>query len=173
VSTAVGGTFSLVDHHGVAVTERTYRGRWVLVFFGFTHCAVVCPRALGRLDEVLDALGPLADAVQPLYVTVDPARDGPEVMRSYLEAAHPRFTGLTGSDAQIDAAKKAFRVYARRAPDPADPEGYAMPHTAFTHLLDPAGGHAAHWSDAHDTAAMTAELRALLAGPVTGPAGAG
>src|SRR5882762_1597942 len=92
----VGGSFQLVDHHGRAVTEASYHGRFALLFFGFTHCCVVCPRALTKLSGVLDALGPLADRVQPLYITVDPERDTPDVMRAFLQA-YPRFTGLTGS----------------------------------------------------------------------------
>jgi len=110
-----------------------------LVFFGFTHCRIVCPRALGKLCRVLDDLGPLAERVQPLYVTVDPERDTPAVMREFLGRSYPRFTGLTGSPAQIDAAKAAFRVFARRVADPDSPGGYAMPHTAIAYLLDEAG----------------------------------
>jgi protein SCO1 len=144
VSAPVQGSFALVDHHGRPVTERTYRGRWMLVFFGFTHCRVVCPRALGRLDDVLDALGPLAERVLPRYVTVDPERDTPQVMREFLAGSHPRFTGLTGTRAQIEAAQRAFRVFSRRRPGHADDQGYDVAHTAITYLLDPVGDYAGH-----------------------------
>jgi protein SCO1/2 len=157
-----GGAFRLIDDHGVEVTDETYRGKFMLLFFGFTHCKVVCPRALARLTSVLDALGRLADRLQPLYVTVDPERDTPEVMRAFLERSYPRFTGLTGSREQIEEAKKAFRVFARRAPDVDDPDGYAMPHTAITYVLDSSGRYATHFTDAVGQGEMTDRLRALL-----------
>ena len=155
-------TFSLVDHHGTPVTERSYRGRWQLVFFGFTHCKAVCPRALRRLCTTLDNLADLADLVTPLYITVDPDRDTPEVMRDFLRA-YPRFTGLTGSAEAIEEAKKTFRVFARRKEDPDDPDGYAMPHTAITYLISPEGDYTAHFPDAMPDADLTARLRSHLA----------
>ncbi|MEA2625894.1 MAG: hypothetical protein QOD06_1939 [Candidatus Binatota bacterium] len=157
-----GGEFHLIDHHGVEVSDATYHGRHALVFFGFTHCKVVCPRALGRLTRVLDALGPLAEQIRPLYVTVDPERDSPEVMRAFLERSYPRFTGLTGSRPQIDAAKRAFRVFARRTADPDDPDGYAVPHSAITYVLDPDGRYTTHFTDAVDEREMTERLREIL-----------
>jgi protein SCO1/2 len=157
----VGGSFTLVDHHRNRVTEASYRGRYALLFFGFTHCREVCPRALTRLSAALDSLGPLATNVRALYVTVDPERDSPEVLRAFL-ADYPRFTGLTGSAAQVDAAKRAFRVFARRADDPADPEGYTMPHTAFSYLLDRNGRYAEHFTDALEAPDIAARIRTHL-----------
>lgn len=154
--------FTLVDHRGTPVTEASYHGRWALVFFGFTHCKAVCPRALGRLTEVMAELGPLGDAVEPLYITVDPERDTPPVMRAFLETNYPRFTGLTGTPEQVEAARKAFRVFARRVDDPADPDGYVVPHTAMTYLLDPTGTYATSWPDSADAATVTTELGDLL-----------
>jgi cytochrome oxidase Cu insertion factor (SCO1/SenC/PrrC family) len=156
------GAFRLIDHHRVEVTDESYRGKYVLVFFGFTHCKVVCPRALGKLTNVLEALGPLAERLTALYVTVDPERDTPDVMRTFLERRYPRFTGLTGSRERIDEAKKAFRVFARRSVDPDDPDGYAVPHTAITYVLDPSGQYAAHFTAAAGEAEITARLRSLL-----------
>ena len=157
----VGGSFRLVDHHGAQVTDESYRGRFVLIFFGFTHCRVVCPRALSRLSAALERLGPLADQFHALYITVDPERDTPEVMRTFLAKAYPHFTGLTGTRAEIDAAKRAFRVFAERRPDPQEPDGYVVPHTAITYLLDPDGQYAAHFTDALDDVAVTDRLRTL------------
>lgn len=152
----------LVDDHARPVTLETFRGRPALVFFGFTHCRMVCPRALGRLSEVLDRLGPLGDRLTALYVTVDPERDTPEVMRTFLAATAPRFTGLTGSVEQVERAKRSFGVFTRRAPDPQDPEGYAVPHTAITYVLDPAGRYLAHLGDGLDAEQMTERLRSVL-----------
>jgi protein SCO1/2 len=152
--------FDLVDHHGTPVTAETYRGRWLMVQFGFTACRVVCPRALAKLDAALDGLR--ARPV-PLYVTVDPDRDSPDVLRTHLEAAHPRFTGLTGNPGQIERAKQAFQIFARRRPDAEDPDGYAVPHTAITHLVDPDGRRVAHWADTVPADRIAADLVARLA----------
>src|SRR5580658_2457474 len=99
--------FELTDHHGRRVTEADFAASFKLVYFGFTHCRVVCPRSLNKLSRALDALGKQAENIQALYITVDPARDTPERMREHLTHNYPRFTGLTGSQEEIDAAKKA------------------------------------------------------------------
>ncbi|MFJ9380745.1 SCO family protein [Streptomyces sp. NPDC101455] len=155
-------SFSLVDHHGTRVTDKTYRGRWTLVFFGFTNCKVVCPRALQKLSAVLDELGDLADELRPLYITVDPDRDTPEALREFLRP-HPRFTGLTGSTEAIEHAKREFRVFARRKADPDDPDGYSVPHTAITYLISPEGQYAAHFPDALTVTEITTGVRDSLA----------
>jgi cytochrome oxidase Cu insertion factor (SCO1/SenC/PrrC family) len=157
----IRAAYSLVDHDGNPVTEGTYRGRWQLVQFGFTACKVVCPRALTKLGQALDALeravGPVPLA--PLYVTVDPDRDSPAVLKAFLAAAYPRFTGLTGTAQQVDDAKKAFRVFTRRRDTP---EGYDVQHTALTYLLDRDGRPAAYWPDTHDADAVTRDLVRLV-----------
>ncbi|MFI6367724.1 SCO family protein [Nocardia sp. NPDC050630] len=159
---AVSGTFDLVDHDGCEVTDRTYRGKYVLVFFGFTHCKMVCPRALNRLSGVLDRLGALAQRIQPLYITVDPERDTPAAMKRFLSSDYPRFTGLTGSAEQIETAKNSFRVFSTVVGDPEDPDGYQMPHSAFTYVLDPDGAYMAHFTDAVDEDELVTRLTAIL-----------
>src|SRR5262245_27152173 len=139
--------FALTDHNGRDVTEAAYRDRFMLIYFGFTHCRAVCPRALTSLSGALALLGERADRIAPLYISVDPARDTPAAMKVYLEERYPRFTGLTGSRAQIDEAKQTFRVFAERAADPDDPSGYAMPHTALTYLVGPDAKYVTHFSD--------------------------
>lgn len=155
----IDGRFELVDHHGRAVTERSFGDRHLLVFFGFTHCAVVCPRELGKLGAALERLGPLADRIQPLYVTVDPRRDDPETMRAYVARQPGGLTGLTGTPAQVDAAKKAFRVFAEPVPDAGAPGGYVVPHTAFAYLMAPGGRYQTHLPDALDIDAVVERLR--------------
>ncbi|PTL81844.1 SCO family protein [Vitiosangium sp. GDMCC 1.1324] len=164
----VGGAFALIDHDGRPVTNETFHGTYALVFFGFTHCRVVCPRALGRLSSVLELLGPEAARVQPLYITVDPDRDSPAVMKAYLEN-RPGFLGLTGSHEQIEAAKAAFRVFARRREDPEDPDGYAVPHTAITYVINPEGVCIDHFTDALGAQEVAERLRALIAGGPSAP----
>ncbi len=161
--THVRGQFKLIDHHEQVVSEKSYAGSWVLVFFGFTHCRMVCPRALRKLSDVLDELGAVADRIQPLYITVDPERDTPPVMRAFLATDYPRFIGLTGSPEQIDEAKASFRVFARRTPDAEDPDGYIMPHSAMTYLLDPEGRYMEHFADVTDGGEMVDRLRQRIA----------
>ena len=157
----IDGRFSLTDHDGRAVTNDTYRGRYPLVFFGFTHCKVVCPRALGRISRALELLGPTADRIAPLYVSVDPERDTPAVMKTFLEK-YPRFTGLTGAREEVDATKKAFRVFAQRRADETEPDGYVVPHTALTYVLGPEGAFVTHFADTVDENEMAQRLRELV-----------
>jgi protein SCO1/2 len=147
------GTYALVDHHGRPVTEQAFRGSWQLVQFGFTRCRVVCPRALGKLSRVLDEVGELP--VVGLYVTVDPEHDSPEVMRAFLDTSHPRFTGLTGTVAQVEDAKAAFRVFTRAR------TGAELAHTAITYLLDPDATAVHHWPDVRTAEEIVDDLRRL------------
>ncbi len=146
----IDATFDLIDHHDRRVTPASYRGRWLLVFFGFTHCRVVCPRNLAKLSAVLDRLGAAADAIVPLYVSVDPERDTPERMEAWLGEHYPRFTGLTGTKAACDAARAGFRVFAERRALAEGGEGYDVPHSALTYLVDPDGRYRAHFSETLD-----------------------
>ena len=123
----VPARFDLVDHDGNHVTNERYAGNYVLVFFGFTHCKMVCPRALAKLSDVLDSLGERAERITALYVTVDPERDTADVMKAFLTQHYPRFTGLTGSLEAIESAKKQFRVFAKKNPAPDDAEKYVVP----------------------------------------------
>lgn len=131
--------FSLVDHTGRTVTEDDYAGRWQLVFFGFTHCPDICPTTLAYMGTVLDLLSEKADRVAPLFVTVDPERDTPEVLSDYVSAFHPRLTGLTGTEAQVAAAAEAFKVYYERLEDESAPDGYLMAHAGHIYLMSPDG----------------------------------
>jgi protein SCO1 len=157
----IDGTFRLVDHHGATVSNRTFDGKLLLVLFGFTNCRAVCPRKLAEIEAVLERLGELAVRVQPLYVTVDPERDTPNVMRAFL-GAYPRFIGLTGDRAQIDEVKLRFRVFARRVEDASDPDNYNVPHTAVTYLMNADGGYMAHFLDGTDVEQMVNKIRELL-----------
>ncbi|WP_370935107.1 SCO family protein [Amycolatopsis sp. cg13] len=156
----VGGSFRLIDDSGTAVTERSYFGKYLIVFFGFTHCETVCPPALARIDQSLEELGELANRVQALYVTVDPERDTPEAMHAFLSARHPRITGLTGPAEEIESMKKAYHVHARRVDEP---DGYRVPHSAFTFLMGPEGDYLAHFADTVDSKEIAAAVKASLA----------
>jgi protein SCO1/2 len=115
-----GGPFALVDHDGRPRRDTDFRGRHLLVYFGYTSCPDLCPLGLDTIAQALDLLGPRADAVQPVFVTVDPARDTPEVLREYVASFDARLLGLTGSEADIRSVTKAYRVHrrlVRTAPD--------------------------------------------------------
>jgi len=131
---AIGGPFSLTDHHGRAVTEQDFRGRPMAVFFGFTHCPDVCPTTLAEMTGFIEALGPDADRIQWVFFSVDAERDTPQAMAAYLEALDRRIIGLTGTEAQIAAAANGFRVFYRRVP--LEGGGYTMDHSASVFLLD-------------------------------------
>jgi protein SCO1/2 len=139
----------LIDQDGRRFTHKTLKGSPALVYFGFLNCRVVCPRSLAKIEEVRARLADAGRTIRVVYISVDPARDTPEAMKAYLAERHPDFTGLTGTQPQVDRAKAAFRVFSRRVADDADPDGYAVPHTAFIYLLDTEGRIAAHFPDIH------------------------
>lgn len=158
----IGGDFDLIDHNGQRVSRESFFGKFVVVFFGFTHCRVVCPRALARISSALDQLGELADDVVPLYISVDPERDTPQVLKQFLAASYPRFVGLTGERSKIDAMKSNFRVFAKKADDANAPDGYTVPHTALTYMLNTEGQYVAHFADSVNASALAERMRSVM-----------
>jgi protein SCO1/2 len=136
MASAVGGPFKLVDQNAKPITDQDMKGHPFLVFFGFTHCPDICPTTLFDVSEIFRALGPDAK-VRALFVTVDPERDTPAVMKDYLSSFDPRVSGATGNEAAVAAAEKAYRVYAKKVP--LDGGGYTMDHTAIVYLMDKDG----------------------------------
>src|SRR5262249_52294505 len=118
----IGGPFRLVDQNGRPVDDTQFRGKLKLVYFGYTYCPDVCPTELQTMSQALDALGPAAAQVQPLFITIDPQRDTPEQLKDYMQSFHPSFLGLTGTPAEVDAVARAYRVYYARGRDPNDPK---------------------------------------------------
>lgn len=158
---AVGGPFELVNHEGRAVTEADYRGRLMLVFFGFTYCPDVCPTGLTAIGQALDMLGADAVNVAPLFVTVDPERDTPEQLKEYVRHFHPRLIGLTGTPEKIAAAAKAYRVYYAKARTPgAPPDEYTMDHTSIVYLMGRDGKFIAHFSHGTEPKTIAERVRA-------------
>jgi protein SCO1/2 len=157
---AVGGPFRLTAHDGRTVTEADFKGMPVLLFFGFTHCPDICPTTLADVSEVLERLGPDAGKVQALFVSVDPERDTPQVLASYIGAFHPRILGLSGDAAATAAIVRAYRVYARKVP--LKDGGYTMDHTAVVYLLDKEGRFVAPFDLKRPADAAAAELRRYL-----------
>lgn len=136
----VGGRFALTDQDGRRVTDQSYRGKAMAVFFGFTNCPDICPTGLARMTEIMDALGRDAGRVQPIFITVDPRRDTPEVMRSYVRHFSDVMVGLSGSEEEIAAVAKAYRVYFKIQGDPATDPNYLVDHSAFVYVMDGKGG---------------------------------
>lgn len=136
VSKNFGGPFTLTDHTGKAVTDQDYEGQYRLIYFGFTYCPAICPTELQRINNVLKDLGEDGQKIQPLFITIDPERDTVEVMKNYVELFHPRLIGLTGTQAQIDQVKKAYKIYAAKVQDETMSD-YTMDHSSFIYFLDP------------------------------------
>jgi protein SCO1/2 len=158
----VDTSFSLVNHFGLPVTNASYHGRYVLVFFGFTRCKVVCPRTLTRICQSLDIIGAKSDLIQPLYITMDPQRDTPEVMRAFLEEDFRHFIGLSGSLEQVDAAKRNFRVYAQRVERDQAEENYDLKHTSLIYVLDADGEMISHFTSALEAEDIASRLQKIL-----------
>ena len=137
-----GGGFSLVDQDNQVRTDKDFRGQYMLIYFGYTFCPDVCPTSLGILADSYDALDKsVKDRIQPLFISLDPARDTPAVIKPYVKAFHPDFIGLTGTVAQLKEATKAYRVHWRKfVPEGSDPEkDYAVDHSSLTYLIGPDG----------------------------------
>ncbi len=136
-----GGPFALTDHHGRPVTERSFAGKHMLVYFGYTNCPDICPADLTAIAAALDDIGALADRLHALFVTVDPARDDAAALRAFAGAIHPALLGLTGTEAQVAAAARAWRVHRRRFRVEGMAEGaYFVDHSPNAYLMGPDGG---------------------------------
>ena len=137
-STPIEGKFSLIDHNGRRVTQEDFRGKYTLIFFGYTFCPDVCPTTLQDIGLIMDDLGDLSKMITPLFITVDPERDTVGVMKDYVENFHPSIIGLTGDMKDMAAAAKSFRAYyAKVVPDPEEPDDYLMSHSARLFLMGP------------------------------------
>lgn len=131
----VGGPFTLTDHTGKRVTEKDFLGHYTLIFFGFTNCPDICPSGLQVMTAALDKLGPKADAVTPVFITFDSARDTPEKLATYVKSFHPRLIGLTGSEEELGTVTKSFRVYVQKVTDEKSPGNYTFDHSSFFYLM--------------------------------------
>ncbi|MGA2568526.1 MAG: SCO family protein [Pseudolabrys sp.] len=134
----VGGPFELVDHTGKKRTDADFRGKLLLVYFGYTYCPDICPADLLQISLALDRLGKGGDDVQPLFISVDPERDTTAVLAQYVSSFHPRLIGLTGTPGQIRAVANSYKAYYAKYTPP-DGGVYLIDHTGFTYLMDRAG----------------------------------
>ena len=154
----IGGSFTLTDGSGQRVTDRDLHGRYLLVYFGYTFCPDVCPTTLAAIAGALDRLGTRADRVQALFITVDPARDTPPVMRDYTAAFSPRILGLTGSADEIARVAGAYRVYYARRGAGETAGNYTVDHSSIIYLMGPDGRFIAPIAADEPAARMAADI---------------
>ncbi|PHZ84155.1 SCO family protein [Paremcibacter congregatus] len=161
----IGGPFSLTDHHGKTVTEADFKGKYMLIYFGYTYCPDVCPTELQIMADALDRVPPetLAEVV-PLFISVDPARDSIEILAQYAPAFHPNMVGLTGTPDQVKTVKKAYRVYSAidKVEEGADPQAYLVSHTSYTYLMDRNGEYVTHFTSQTDPEVMAKRLQDII-----------
>ena len=140
----IGGPFTLTDHTGKRVTDKDFLGKPLLIFFGFTNCPDICPSGLQVMAAALDKLGSKGSKVTPIFITLDAQRDTPEKLAQYVKSFHPRLVGLTGSEMELAAAAKAYRVYAQKVSDDATPGSYTYDHAAIIYLMGADGAFITH-----------------------------
>ncbi len=141
----IGGAFELVDQNGRPFTEKDLKGKYSLIYFGYTYCPDVCPTELQTMTQALEMLGPLAGKIRPVMISVDPERDTPEVLKEYLTNFYPGFVGLTGTPDQVRKAGRAYRVFYRRT-DEKSASDYLMDHSSIVYLMDPEGRYLKHFA---------------------------
>ncbi|MBI2717957.1 MAG: SCO family protein [Rhizobiales bacterium] len=159
----VGGPFSLVDQDGKRVTEKDFRGRYMLVFFGYTSCPDVCPAELQVMTQAVEAMGEKSRAIQPIFVTIDPERDSPATLKAYVGNFGAGLVGLTGSAEDVAAAAKAYRVYYRKV-DQGGAKTYAMDHSSIIYLMAPDGSFVKFFTYSTDTGKLAKELAVAMSG---------
>jgi len=160
----IGGPFALIDQTGKQVTDKDFRGRYMLVFFGFTHCPDVCPAELQVMADALGQLGPKASEIVPVFITLDPERDTPEVVGAYLKNFGPNFVGLTGTPEAIAAAATAYHVafskFEYKGQD--GKTAYSIDHSTLLYLMDKNGDYITHFSFGTPATKMTETLLRYL-----------
>jgi protein SCO1/2 len=155
----IGGPFALIDQNGLRRTDRDFRGRYVLLYFGYSYCPDVCPTTLGVMADTLIKLGPRASRFVPVFITIDPERDTPAILRRYLAAFGPNFVGLTGSLADITKVAHEYRVYF--AKHKLGDGGYAVDHSSVIYLLGPDGKLLKFYDETETPDQLTKDLRAV------------
>lgn len=165
IAASLGGPFNLVDEEGQRVTEASYRGRFLLIYFGYRYCPDVCPTELGKMAAALDLLPPAAQArIQPLFITVDPERDDPAGLKDYTDLFHPALIGLTGTLAETHAAARAWRVFYAKQTAGRDADAYLMDHSSFIYLAGPDGRALRFFPPETTPEALAAALHRAVAG---------
>ncbi len=158
-TSVVGGPFELVDGNGRVVKDRDFRGKWMLVYFGYTHCPDACPTALQDMANALDLLGPKKKDVAAVFITVDPERDTPPVMKDYVSSFEAPITALSGTPEQVAKAAHGYRVYYAKHPTK---DGYDMDHSDIIYVMDPEGRFVTNFTHENSPEQIAAKLRSLV-----------
>lgn len=158
----IGGPFTMINQKGETVTDQTYAGKYTLLFFGFTFCKDVCPTELQVMTAALAQMGADADKIAPLFVSVDPDRDTPAVMASYVSSFDKRLQGLTGSPEQVAAIAKAYHVFYKKIPNPENPNDYEMDHSPILYLMSPDGKFLKYFAYSTDAKGLAETLEKVL-----------
>jgi len=158
----VGGPFALIDHTGRPRTEQDFKGKLMLVYFGFTYCPDICPTDLQNIGLAIDRLGEAGDTVQPVFITVDPERDTPAHLADYVAMFHPRMIGLTGDAAAIRKAADGYKVYYAKVPNEKG-DDYTVDHTAFIYLMGADGKYLGFFPPGTPPDRLTEALRRYVA----------
>jgi cytochrome oxidase Cu insertion factor (SCO1/SenC/PrrC family) len=158
----IGGPFTMVNQKAETVTDKTYLGKPMLLFFGFTFCPDICPTELQVMAAALAELGTSGADIQPVFVTIDPARDTPEVLAAYVSNFGERFTGLTGTPKQVAEMAQTYRVFYAKQENKADPNNYQMDHSAIIYLMGSDGKFLKHFSYSTDAKALAQGLKQAL-----------
>lgn len=158
----IGGPFTLTDTTGRQVTDKNYRGRYMLVFFGFTACPDICPAGMQLISAALDKIGAKAENVTPIFISVDPERDTPQKLAGFVKNFSPRIVGLTGTRDEIAGVAKAYKVFYEKTPNEAAPADYGMNHTSIIYLMSPDGAYVTHFTPMTSVDAMAEKLSNLL-----------
>ncbi len=159
-SKGIGQPFNLVDHNGNPITEKAFEGSPTAVFFGFTHCPEVCPTTLYEMTSWLDTLGPEGKSIKAFFITVDPERDTPEIMKSYVSNFTDRIVGITGRPDDIANLARSWHVYSKKIP--LESGDYTMDHTASVFLVDASGNFKSTIAFREHTDTAIAKLRKLV-----------
>jgi protein SCO1/2 len=157
----IGGPFTLTGAGGKRVTDEDFRGRYMLVFFGFTHCPDICPAGLQLISAALAKIGSKADRFVPIFVSVDPQRDTTEIVTNYVKNFDDRIVGLSGTPEEVAAVAKAYRVFYEKVPSDASAQDYNMNHTSIIYVMDPKGEYVTHFTPMNTVDDMAAKLQQL------------
>ncbi len=162
----IGGPFTLTNQNGKVVTDKDFRGRYMLVAFGYTYCPDICPAELNVISGAMEKLGDKSKNIVPIFITVDPKRDTVEQMANYISSFYPTMVGLTGTEEQIKEAASAYRVYYAKAEGDSD-DNYLMAHSTFIYLMDPQGEYVTHFGYGISAEDLAARLSKAIGDPVS------
>lgn len=156
----IGGPFSLIDQNGKPRTDADFRGRYMLIYFGYTNCPDVCPVSLGVIADAVERLGPQAARIAPIFITVDPERDTPSILQQYLAVFSPKLIGLTGTPKEIRQVAREYRVYV--AKHPTQGGNYSVDHSNIIYLMGPNGKFVANYDETLGPDGLAAALKKHL-----------